>query len=274
MSKAHINVQRVAGIFAMLLCFGFTLLPIVWAFILSFRSKTHIFEPFWESPSAFTLENFNTLLDSNFPFALYNSFVTAGSATLISLLIGVPAGFALAKGRSRRKFLASWSMLLLRMAPPVGFVIPLFLLYINAGLVDTWAGLVAAYVIIALPLVVWSSWTSMAQIPNELIEASLLDGASLFQTLIRVVLPVARPGIVAAGVLAFLLVWNDFFFALIITRAETVTAPVAVINFVSYASVDWGSIAIASIALTLPTVPIIMFANKFIVQSMVGAVKG
>lgn len=114
----------------------------------------------------------------------------------------------------------------------------------------------------------------MAQIPNELIEASLLDGASLFQTLIRVVLPVARPGIVAAGVLAFLLVWNDFFFALIITRAETVTAPVAVINFVSYASVDWGSIAIASIALTLPTVPIIMFANKFIVQSMVGAVKG
>ena len=114
----------------------------------------------------------------------------------------------------------------------------------------------------------------MAQIPDELIEAALLDGASLFQALIKVVIPAARPGIVAAAVLAFLLAWNDFFFALIITRGNTITAPVAVMNFVSYASVDWGSIAIASIVLTLPTVPVIIVANKFIVQSMGGAVKG
>lgn len=114
----------------------------------------------------------------------------------------------------------------------------------------------------------------MAQIPSELIEASLLDGATLPQTLALVVIPVAKPGIIAASVLAFLLVWNDFFFALIITREETITAPVAIVNFVSYASVDWGSIALASVILTLPTLPLILFANKYIVQSMAGSVKG
>ena len=134
--------------------------------------------------------------------------------------------------------------------------------------------MIATYMVLTLPMVVWSSWTSLSQIPDELIEASLLDGASLFQTLYKVVLPAARPGIVATAVLAFLIAWNDFFFALIITRGSTVTAPVAIMNFVSYASVDWGSIALASIALTLPTVPVIIFANKYIVQSMGGAVKG
>ena len=79
---------------------------------------------------------------------------------------------------------------------------------------------------------------------------------------------------IATAVLAFLIAWNDFFFALIITRSDTVTAPVAVMNFVSYASVDWGSIALASVVLTLPTLPVIIFANKYIVQSMGGAVKG
>jgi len=141
-------------------------------------------------------------------------------------------------------------------------------------LIDTWGGLIAAYMVLTLPLVVWSSWTSIAQVPDELIEACLLDGATLFQALKKVVIPAARPGIIATGVLAFLIAWNDFFFALIITRSDTVTAPVAIMNFVSYASVDWGSIALASVALTLPTVPVIIFANKYIVQSMGGAVKG
>lgn len=258
----------------MLAFLGFALLPIVWAFILAFRPEAHLFEPVWTSPTAFSLDNFRTLVGSEFPLALLNSLITAGTSTLLAMLIGVPAGFALAKGKSQRKFISSWAILMLRMAPPVGFVIPLFLIYVNVGLLDTRIGLIAAYMVLTLPLVVWSSWTSMAQIPDELIEASLLDGASIFQALIKVVLPAARPGLVATAVLAFLVAWNDFFFALIITRSGTVTAPVAVMNFVSYASVNWGSIALASIVLTLPTVPVIIFANKYIVQSMGGAVKG
>ncbi|MEO9515622.1 MAG: carbohydrate ABC transporter permease [Paracoccaceae bacterium] len=274
MRKTGFDLKQNAGRAMMVGFAAFTLLPIVWAIILSFRPSSHLFEPIWNSPTVLTWENFSTLARSDFPFALLNSLVTAGGATFLAMLIGVPAGFALAKGRSHRKFIASWMLLLLRMAPPVGFVIPLFLLYLNIGLIDTWFGLIAAYMVLTLPLVVWSSWTSMAQVPNELIEASLLDGATLFQTLWKVVIPAARPGVVATAVLAFLIAWNDFFFALIITRSDTVTAPVAIMNFVSYATVDWGSIALASIALTLPTVPVIIFANKYIVQSLGGAVKG
>lgn len=268
------TLMQVLGVVMMLFFLGFTLLPIIWSLVLSFRPTSHLFEPIWESPLQLTLDNFATLARSDFPKALGNSLITAGASTILAMLIGVPAGFALAKGRSQKKFIASWALLVLRMAPPVGFVIPLFLIYLNIGLLDTWIGLTAAYMVLTLPLVVWSTWTSMAQIPDELIEAALLDGASLFQALRKVVIPAARPGILATAVLAFLLAWNDFFFALVITRSDTVTAPVAIMNFVSYATVDWGAIAIASVMLTLPTVPVIVFANRYIVQSMGGAVKG
>lgn len=267
-------MKQAAGVTMMLVLLFFALLPVIWAFILAFRPENRLFEPIWVSPTELTLANIGKIADSGFPRALLNSFVTAGISTFLAVLLGVPGGFALAKGRSHRKFIASWALLLLRMAPPVGFVIPLFIMYLNIGFLDTWWGLIAAYMVLTLPLVVWSSWTSLSQIPDDLIEAALLDGATIGQTLRRVVIPAARPGLVATAVLAFLLVWNDFFFALVITRSQTVTAPVAIMNFVSYASVDWGSIAIASIALTLPTVPVILFANKYIVQSMGGAVKG
>ena len=89
-----------------------------------------IFEPIWESPTSITLENVNRLIDAGFPYALFNSFVTAGSSTILEMILGVPAGFALAKKKMTSKFFASWIFLMLRMAPPVGFVIPLFLIYL------------------------------------------------------------------------------------------------------------------------------------------------
>lgn len=272
-SFAH-GLKRGFGILVMLLLLGFALLPILWTLLLSFRPTTHLFEPIWDSPGALTFDNYRSIARSNFPSALLNSFITAGSSTLIALLLGVPGAFALSKRRASNKFFASWLLLLLRMAPPVGFVIPLFLIYVQAGLIDSYLGLIFAYTSLTLPFVVWSMWTSFNQIPDELVEAGLMDGATLGQTLRLIVIPAARPGLVAAGVLSFLLAWNDFFFALVITRADTTTAPVAVMNFVSYASVDWGAIAVAALALTLPIVPIIIVANKYIVQSLGGAVKG
>ncbi|TKA98294.1 carbohydrate ABC transporter permease [Cereibacter changlensis] len=272
-SFAH-GLKRGFGILVMLLLLGFALLPILWTLLLSFRPTTHLFEPIWDSPRALTFDNYRSIARSNFPSALLNSFITAGSSTLIALLLGVPGAFALSKRRASNKFFASWLLLLLRMAPPVGFVIPLFLIYVQAGLIDSYLGLIFAYTSLTLPFVVWSMWTSFNQIPDELVEAGLMDGATLGQTLRLIVIPAARPGLVAAGVLSFLLAWNDFFFALVITRADTTTAPVAVMNFVSYASVDWGAIAVAALALTLPIVPIIIVANKYIVQSLGGAVKG
>lgn len=266
--------KRMLGVGMMWVLLFFAALPTIWVLIMSFREQSEIFTPFWESPLALTLDSYRGIGRSDFPKALLNSFITAGSATLIAMIVGVPAGFALAKSRLSGKFYASWMLLLLRMAPPVGFVIPLFLLYVNAGMIDSYIGLIFAYMTLTLPLIVWSMWNSFAQVPDELIEAAIMDGASLAKAFLHVALPAARPGAVAAAILGFLIVWNDFFYALIITRSSTVTAPVAVMNFISYDSVDWGSIAVASIALTLPILPLMVIANRYIVQSLSGAVKG
>lgn len=268
------RMKRAAGVAMMALFLFFAVLPIAWSLILAFRPQLALFEPIWQSPTKLTFDNFREIGRSEFPKALLNSFVTAGTSTVLALILGIPASLSLAKSRMRGKFISSWLVLLLRMAPPVGFVIPLFLVYINAGMIDTYGGLIFAYMSLTLPFVVWSLWNSFSQIPNELIEAALMDGANIPKALIYVVIPAARPGLVAAGVLGFLIAWNDFFFALVITRSDTVTAPVAVMNFVSYASVDWGAIAVAAIALTLPIAPIIVLANRYIVQSLGGAVKG
>ncbi len=268
------RTKRMFGTSVMLLLLFFAALPTVWVLILSFREQSAMFEPFWESPMAVTLDNYFSITRSDFPKALINSFITAGASTLLAMLVGVPAGFALAKSRVSGKFIASWVLLLLRMAPPVGFVIPLFLLYVNAGLIDTYIGLIFAYMTLTLPLIVWSMWNSFAQVPDDLIEAAIMDGATLGKAFLLVALPAARPGAVAAAILGFLVAWNDFFYALIITRSSTSTAPVAVMNFISYDSVAWGSIAVASIALTLPILPLMVIANRYIVQSLSGAVKG
>ena len=272
--SASFRVKKALGVTLMLVLLAFAALPTLWVLILSLREQSTLFEPIWESPLALTLDNYIGITRSDFPRALLNSFITAGTATVLAMFIGIPAGFALAKSRLSGKFFASWLLLLLRMAPPVGFVIPLFLLYVNAGLIDTYTGLIAAYMTLTLPLIVWSMWNSFAQVPDELIESAIMDGASLTKALLLVALPVARPGAVAAAILGFLIVWNDFFYALIITRSSTSTAPVAVMNFISYDSVDWGSIAVASIALTLPILPLMVMANRYIVQSLSGAVKG
>ena len=273
-NSTEFRVKRGFGLTMMLVLLTFAAIPTIWVLILSLREQIAIFEPIWESPTALTLDNFRKITRSDFPSALLNSFITAGLSTAFAMVVGVPAGFALAKARLSGKFVASWVLLLLRMAPPVGFVIPLFLLYVNAGLIDTYIGLVFAYMTLTLPLVTWSMWNSFAQVPDELIEAAIMDDASLFKAFFLIALPAARPGAVAAAILAFLVAWNDFFYALIITRSGTSTAPVAVMNFISYDSVDWASIAVASIALTLPILPLMAIANRYIVQSMSGAVKG
>ncbi|MGB7319357.1 MAG: carbohydrate ABC transporter permease, partial [Planktotalea sp.] len=123
------RAKRGVGITVMLVLLAFAAIPTLWVLILSFRAPIAIFEPIWESPLALTLDNFFKITRSDFPSALMNSFFTAGLSTAFAMLVDVPAGFALAKARLSGKFIASWVLLLLRMAPPVGFVIPLFLLY-------------------------------------------------------------------------------------------------------------------------------------------------
>ncbi|QUW21265.1 carbohydrate ABC transporter permease [Sporosarcina sp. Marseille-Q4063] len=269
------NNAKVLKVIALVIILLFSISPLIWMLIVAFRVPDKIFEPIWMSPTGFTLDNIVGVLKSGFPKSILNSFTAALGASSIALIIGVPAAFSLAKWKIRGKNYYSWFVLLLRMAPPIGFAIPLFLFFVNFNMIDNIFGLIVAYLIITLPLVIWLMWMYFSDLPNELLESASIDGASLWRTFFSIALPLSKPGLVTAGILSFILAWNDFFFALILTRSKSSTGPVAIMDFLTYSSYNWSAIASASILLALPTIPIIFFMGKYIVSGIMGgSVKG
>jgi len=259
----------------LLLLVVFCLFPLVWMAFLAFCTPDAMFEPFWKEWSSFSTDTFMETIRSGFPKSILNSFIAAIVSMLLAMIIGTPAAFSLAKWSFKRKYIWKWVIQLLRMAPPVGFAIPLFLAYINFGMIDSLAGLIVAYVTFTVPLVIWLMWMFFAQIPNELLEAAWMDGSSVWRSFYQIALPLSTPGLVAAGILSFIFAWNDFFFSLILTRTSATTGPVAVMNFLTESSYNWGGIASAGLILSLPTLPVIFFMGKYIVQGLTsGAVKG
>lgn len=253
----------------------FCIFPMIWMVFIAFRTPEAMFQPFWKSWNSFTTATFLETLESGFIKSILNSVFAAVTAMAISMVIGTPAAFSLAKWEIKRKFIIKWLVQLLRMAPPVGFAIPLFLAYINIGLIDSMSGLILSYVTFTVPLVIWLMWMFFTQIPNELLEAAWMDGCNVWRSFLRIALPLSTPGLVAAGILSFIIAWNDFFFALILTRSNASTGPVAVMNFLTESSYNWGGIASAGLILSLPTLPVIFFMGKYIVQGLTsGAVKG
>lgn len=271
-SKRNIGILR--GIVLTLLI-AFCLFPMIWMVFIAFRTPDAMFEPFWKSFSSFSADAFTATLQSDFLKAVGNSITVAIITTALSMVIGTPAAFSLAKWGIKRKFVIKWLVQLLRMAPPVGFAIPLFLAYTNLGMIDSLPGLVLSYITFTVPLVIWLMWMFFAQLPDELLEAAWMDGCSIWRSFLRIAVPLSTPGLVAAGILSFITAWNDFFFALILTRSNASTGPVAVMNFLTESSYNWGGIASAGLILSLPTLPVIFFMGKYIVQGLTsGAVKG
>jgi multiple sugar transport system permease protein len=161
------------------------------------------------------------------------------------------------------------------MAPPIAFGIPFFLAYRWLGWLDTLGGLVVIYLTFNLSLVIWMMRTVFDAIPPSLEEAAYIDGASVGQALRAVLLPVAAPGIIATAILCFLNAWNDFFFALVLTRSTAMTAPVAIVNFMHYAGWDWGRITAGSIVVALPVLAFAWPVRRYLVSGLTaGAVKG
>lgn len=253
----------------------FALSPLLWMFLVAIRPGDRIFEPIWISPTAVSWNGFRETLTPQFLLSIWNSFSSAAGATIISLVLGVPAAFALANWTFKAKFTLSWIILLLRMAPPVGFAIPMFLTYLKLGMIDHQFGLILAYLTFTLPLVIWLMWMFFEQLPHELMEAAWIDGSGVWRSFLTIALPLSSPGLVASGILAFTAAWNDFFFALILTRSQASTGTVAVMNFLTYSSYNWSGIASASILLAIPSIPITFFMQKYIVQGITGgALKG
>ena len=212
--------------------------PALWLLQMSFRRNGDImatrlsFTP--------TLQNYTSLWTGQFPHSFVNSLLASGTSTAVSLLLGVPAAYVLARWRFRGEHHIALWILATRMAPPIAFTIPFFLAFSWAGLMDTITGLAIIYVTFNLALVVWSMRGFFAAVPRSLEEAAWIDGCGVWSAFFRIALPLSAPGLAATGILCFILSWNDFFYALILTRTQAMTAPVAIVNFMQYAGLGVG----------------------------------
>jgi multiple sugar transport system permease protein len=259
----------IAGVLIVLLS------PFLWLLQMSFKSNDLILQ--FPPPLIFTptLENYTSLWHSAFSASFLNSLLSASFSTALALLLGVPAAYALSRWEERGKHALSFAVLVTRMAPPIAFTIPFFLFYRWIGLLDTVTGLVLIYTSFNLPLVIWMMQPFFETVPKSLEEAALVDGASTRTIFLKIVLPMVAPGIAATAILCFLYAWNDFFFALILTRTNARTAPVAVVNFMNYEGWEWGKIAAGGSLVMAPVLIFSLAVRRYLVSGLAaGAVKG
>ena len=251
------------------------MLPFVWLVIMSFKTNDDIFAFPPKLLFVPTLDNYIGLWGSSFRYSFLNSAVVSVTSTLLALIVGVPGGYALSRMAMRQDKALSLLILASRMAPPIAFTIPYFLAYRWLGLLDTKLGLILIYLTFNISLVVWLMRSFFDACPRSLEEAAWVDGASVWQGFTNIMLPICGPGVAATAILCFLYSWNDFFFALILTRNQAMTAPVAVVNFMNYEGWEWGKIAAGGAMVMLPVLIFSVLVRKFLVQGMTtGAVKG
>jgi multiple sugar transport system permease protein len=261
--------------FAIALVLFVLLLPFLWLLQMSFKSNDLILQ--FPPPLIFkpTLENYTSLWQSAFSASFVNSLSSASFSTGFALLLGVPAAYVLSKWAGRGRQALSFAILVTRMAPPIAFTIPFFLFYRWTGLLDTIIGLVLVYTSFNLPLVIWMMQPFFETVPVSLEEAALVDGAPIRTVFLKIALRMVAPGIAATAILCFLNAWNDFFFALILTRTNARTAPVAVVNFMNYEGWEWGKIAAGGSLVMAPALIFSLAVRRYLVSGLTaGAVKG
>lgn len=264
------SAVRTALIVALLV---FALGPILWLIQMSLKTEA---EAFRMPPRLFTptLQNYAGLFAGPFPASLINSLKAALLTATLSLAIGVPAGYALARVVLRQAGAIRLWILGTRIAPPIAFALPFFLVFRRIGLIDTISGLSIVYLTFNLPLVIWLTQAFFEAVPRSLEEAAYTDGASPWQTAIHVSFPLAIPGLLAAGIFSFLLAWNDFFFALILTRGSAQTAPVAIMGYVSFLGWEWGRITAGGTVVLLPSLLFALLLRKYLISGLTsGALK-
>lgn len=226
-----------------------------------------------------TLDNYTSIFeDSAFTMALRNSAIVAGSVTVISLVIGSFAGYALARLRLPLKFLILALLLSISTFPPIAIAAPVFEIWTDIGLYNTYLGLILPSLAFGLPLTVYILASFFREIPRELEEAALIDGATRFQAFRKIVVPLSAPGVVTAGLLVFIFAWNEFLFAITLTSTperRPVPAAIAFFTGSQQFEVPLGTISAASVIVTVPLIALVLIFQRRIVAGLTaGAVKG
>ena len=262
---------------ALVLLVGLIAFPFYWGIVASLTPEATLFrEPsLW--PTRVILDHYRALFDErDFWVPIRNSLIVAGTTTLLCIAVGSLAAYALARLEFRGKTTILSLILAVTMFPQISIVSPLYLLLRALGLIDTYPGLILPYLTFAMPLAVWLLVGFFRQLPLDLEEAALVDGASRWQSFTRVILPVSVPALATTAILTFIYCWNEFLFALSFTLGpERQTVPVAIALFRGQYQVPWGQILAAAVVATVPVAALVLVAQRRIVQGLTaGAVKG
>jgi multiple sugar transport system permease protein len=254
------------------------LVPVLWLASLSFKDPATIGDGSF-LPRKWTLENYRGIFQTSlFTRALVNSIGIALIATALAVIVGSMAAYAVARLRFPGKGLLVGAALLIAVFPPISLVSPLFNLWRQLGLFDTWPGLIIPYLTFALPLTIYTLSAFFREIPWSLEKAARVDGATPFQAFLRVIAPLAAPGLVTTAILVFIFCWNDFVFAISLTstlNSRTVPAAVAFFTGASQFQTPIGSIAAAGVVITIPIIIFVFVFQRRIVAGLTsGAVKG
>jgi multiple sugar transport system permease protein len=251
--------------------------PILWSVLNSFKTEQDILA---FPPKLFFAPTLAAYRDVLFGSAsilpnLWSSFVISAGTTTVTMAVAIPAAYALARLRVPGKRFAGFYILASQMLPPVGIIIPYFLILRNIGWLDTYQGIILIYLSFSLPFAIWLLVSYFEDIPFEMEEAAALDGASPLKTLWRVIMPQAQGGIAVTVVFVFLNAWNEFLFAVVLSGNTVRPVTIAMFNFVSVEQTLWAKLAAVSVLAMVPVIALGVVAQKHIVKGLtVGAVKG
>jgi len=260
--------------------------PVAWLLISSLSTRAELLSvpPHW-IPQNITFENYYRVFTSAagtrdvahvFRASLLNSTIVAGAVTLISLCIGTLSGYAFSRIEFRGRQLGLLAIIGTRMLPEISIVVPLYIIAASLDILDTKLVLILLYLSYTLPFVVWMMASFFETLPREIEDAALIDGCSRLQALWRVILPISGPGLASTAIFAFLLAWDEFFFALIFTSSEAAkTVPVAISEFTGRYAVDYTAMATGGVLAAIPAVLLAVVFQRYIVKGLTaGAVKG
>jgi trehalose/maltose transport system permease protein len=257
----------------------YTVFPFVWALISSIKPNAELFTTpvdYWPSQINTTFYEF-VLANGDFLRALRNSVIVSFSTVIISLALGSLCAYAMGRLKFRGRTPVMYLILSMTMFPQIAILGSLFQMIRTAGLYDRLPALVIAYLTFTLPFTVWVLANFFKAMPGELEEAAMVDGATPFQAFIRILLPLAAPGLVTTGLLAFIAAWNEYLYALTFTQTRARTVQPAIASFTGNTQFElpWGNILAASVLVTLPLVVLVLiFQRKILAGLTAGAVKG
>ena len=278
-------------IYTLAVLFGlFIVLPFYWIIAMSFMHEVdaNSVPPQW-IPHHPTLSNFRAFVDpsgsqallgsravSDTPYALENSIIVASSTAVLNLVLGIFAAYSFSRIRFRGSQLLMMIYLMTRMVPGIAIIIPFYLVMRTLGLLDTYAALILSYTTFALPITIWILKDYFRSVPRELEDAARVDRCSWFRMMWSVFLPISAPGLIAAGIFAFMTAWNEFLFALFLTSTiSSQTIPVIAANFATDLNVQFTLMSAAGVVAVVPPLILVLIFQRLIVQGMAaGSVKG